>query len=514
MAKDFIPAVRVNDDTNFENDLIDIQYYNTIPLKTGAQEYSIVKRPTFTSAIDLTGDSTVRGRGITDFLGERGITITEDRYYYNDGGSFTDITGGNGFQGDYFAVITKFNQAGSPYLVVQNAGDYSTNASATHGNLWYATDGVSAPTRVTDADMPGNDGVSMIRGAVNLDGYLFVCNIDGKIFNCANDDITTWAATDFITAEREADLGIYLGKHKDHVVYFGTRSIEFFYNAANTSGSPLTGRSDIFYEVKCRHPNAVVEDGEVIYFVGQPQGQRRGVYVLENFGIRKLSNDFIDEKLAGRTFTDPDITSINNLEKTVWLSVIETPRDGKILMLTSGGETWVMEMTTGQWCTWRVGSSPTSTGLGGFSGGLPIVGYSDNYYLFTNAHVAEDNNSGDLDDLGLTAAAAYFYTRPWDLGTNERKKIDCYRILHYPVGTSTESPSNVNIKWMDTDFVSTNGVDPASVTEGDYDIDLTSYTARHYRNGITRQRIHLITLDATKEQVIKGIEVDYTPLRG
>ncbi len=514
MPKDIIPAISVDDDTDSLSEYIDLRYANIISKKTGKGEFSIMKRPTFALATDNSASQSTRGRGIIDFQGEDQLMVTEASYFYN-GGS-TVITGGNNFDGNYMAKLTYYSQAGTPYLVIQNAGETSTAVGAVHGNVYYATDGVSAATRVTDADMPGNNGVSMVRGAVNLDGYLFVGDIFGQIHNCALDDITTWAATDYLTAEREADIGVYIGKLRDHVVFFGTRSIEFFYNASNASGSPLNVRKDIFYDVGCYHPNGIHEDGDITYFVGKPKGERIGIYMLKDFQLSKVSNDFIDEVLWDEVFLDPDISDTTNLDPDVWLSQIDTKQAGKQLVLTVNGKTYVMDTSTGLWSRWFAGSTPTY--YGGFAtwtnNVLPIVGYANKYVLFLNGMTATINEDGDMNDLGLTAADVYFYTRPWDMNTNERKKITSYRILHYPDGRTSESASNLNLNWINTDFTSTNGVDTTTFTGSGYDIDLASYTARQYRGGITRQRIHLITLDGTKRQIIKGIEIDYVPLRG
>jgi len=143
-----------------------------------------------------------------------------------------------------------------------------------------------------------NFPATLTHGGAILDGYLFVMDEDGVIYNSAVNDPTTFPATGFITAERENDKGVYLAKHHDHLVAFGTRTIEFFYDASNTVGSPLNRRQDVSYTYGCASGLSVWEDNDIIYFLGTDSSGQLGVWRMENFQISPVSTDAINSYLS------------------------------------------------------------------------------------------------------------------------------------------------------------------------------------------------------------------------
>ena len=139
---------------------------------------------------------------------------------------------------------------------------------------------------------------TITHGGAILDGYLFVMDEDGVIYNSNVNDPTTFNATGFISAERENDKGVYLAKHHDHIVAFGTQTIEFFYDASNSVGSPLNRRQDIAYTYGCASGLSVWEDNDIIYFLGTDSSGQLGVWKLENFQISPVSSDAINSYLS------------------------------------------------------------------------------------------------------------------------------------------------------------------------------------------------------------------------
>ena len=82
---------------------------------------------------------------------------------------------GNDFKKSTLASLTLFNQGGVDRIIIQNAGGNTSDIQ--RGNLYYAVDEDSPALLVLDPDMPGNTGTPMIRGAVSLNGKLFVADI-------------------------------------------------------------------------------------------------------------------------------------------------------------------------------------------------------------------------------------------------------------------------------------------------------------------------------------------------
>jgi len=141
-------------------------------------------------------------------------------------------------------------------------------------------------TQVTDPDLP----TTIAGGGATLDGYLFLIDDDGVIQHSDLDDATSWDPLNFIEAEREADDGVYLARHHDHIVAMGRSTIEFFYNAGNATGATISRRQDIFYNIGCPYEEGVWEDGDNIFFLGRTQRGDFGIYSITNFKIKQISN--------------------------------------------------------------------------------------------------------------------------------------------------------------------------------------------------------------------------------
>ncbi|MBT8449488.1 MAG: hypothetical protein KJO69_07355, partial [Gammaproteobacteria bacterium] len=223
----------------------------------------ITQRP----SIDLTEDASdvvgilARGRGIYYWEQNAKLYIVNDDSIYEttqDSVAKGTITSGT----ERMKILETI---GTPRLVFIDAENDEGWTMATSTTV----------TQITDANFP----TTLCHGGAILDSYTFVMDEDGIIYNSAVDDPTTWPALGFLEAERENDKGVYLAKHHDHIVAFGTRTIEFFYNAGNATGSPLNRRQDIQYNIGCASGLSVWENGDRIYFIGSsPPGQLQ-VYV-------------------------------------------------------------------------------------------------------------------------------------------------------------------------------------------------------------------------------------------
>lgn len=509
---------------------INVLHHNVMPVKTKKDEWCVMQRPTFTTYIDNSVSSGY-GRGIMEVNGK--ILRTTEALYYYGAASSASITGGSGFHTPYMSYMGHFNQAGTDYIIIQNAGSHTGNAPK--GNIYYAVDEDTAPVLITDVDAPGANGNPMIRGAPSLDGYLFVCDIFGQIFNSDLDDCTSWSALNFITAERNADPGVYLGRHKDHLVFIGSHSMEFFYNNAAGLASPMSRRNDIFYNIGCQHANTVVDTGDKIYFLGRDAAGTAGIFMLDQFNVNKISSPLMDTICSRVSVTDQGYA--DSLFEGAVATLVNIPESGQFYVLTLDGATsesqgtYALHLETGLVSKWYTGSSPTFTGTTGAWDTLQLLPLAasannngdnptnTNMYMFYNGASArletfEDAAStNDLTDIGLTAPFCGFYTAPQDFGTNERKRQTCLRVLHYPSVDDSIDPSNATIAWKNLDTLEAGGFDRDSFPVGRA-VDLSKAVARLYRGGMFRNRMYEVELTPNKRQIIKGLELDLDLLRG
>lgn len=533
--KDFLPVIYKNDGVRYRTADDEEMLFNCVPRllnngEIGAEpRHEIAKDASFTA-----GASTSRGRGLTTFGGESELYLDEDTYYYNGGSQDLTATTGNGYAGntgfneEYTASFVRHLVSGVENLVIVNAGHTSTHASAKHGNVWYVADGTTAPSSVSDADMPGNNGVSLTRGGASLDGYFFVGDITGKVYNSALNDITTWSATNFLTNETEPDIGVYIGKHHNHVVSIGTRSIKFFYNAGNSSGTPLSPRNDVSYRIGCYFPNTIVELGDEIIFVGTNHAGESKVYRLLNFQLAEISSPKINERIrdsgaGGGTF--PDIADLDSLHHYFWGSRMSLDDSRGYILTFDFFWSYYWNDLTGVWSRFEFGASVTHAGglsAGNWTAIYPIMSFSGREGAGTALHQFINGNFGiagavdndAIDDLGEANAPDVFMKFPrWDAGTDQKKRINWVRAITRPISStsSANDPVLANLKFAKYDraFV---GIGPPDVGyAATRNLDLNVRGAKTGRLGTGREWAFIIDfpLGHGPLTVVTGLEIDY-----
>jgi hypothetical protein len=148
------------------------------------------------------------------------------------------------------------------------------------------------------------NSIRVVGAPVSLNGYVFVAGNDGNVYNSAlNDPMSFNYATDFVAAEQYADSLVSLAKHRNHVVAFGNRSIEFFYDAVNALGSPLNRQENyamqiglvklesISYTYFPVLPPPITEIKDVLFFLGQDQAGNMSIYAMDNFQVTDIADD-------------------------------------------------------------------------------------------------------------------------------------------------------------------------------------------------------------------------------
>lgn len=157
----------------------------------------------------------------------------------------------------------------------------------------YKYDGTTL-TAITDVDYPA----TTVRGVVYLDKRFFVCTPAGLIYQSAEEDATSWAALEFVGAKTEPDQAVFLVKYKDYVMVLKEWSTEFFYDAANATGSILAPVRNMFFRIGCAHDGSVKETaGSVIWMGVTKDGFGRSIYRMVDGSPQKISTSEVDKIL-------------------------------------------------------------------------------------------------------------------------------------------------------------------------------------------------------------------------
>lgn len=357
---------------------------------------------------------------------------------------------------------------------------------------WTITSGGTL-AQISDAQFPS----TVASGVAVLDQYLFVLDESGNIWGSDSGDPTSWTALDFINAQRSTDGGTFIANQMDQIVAFGPKSIEFFYDAGNATGSPLSVRKDLYFSLGCVNPETCWICGDKIYFLGADINGTKGVYVLDKLNLRKISSTNIDVFLtsATGTYPHPSASGFTSDGHIFYILTLHTAGGGSPL---SPQTTLVYDDINGIWGTW-------STSLGDGST-IPIIestslntlsSYGCESILSNGDIISLKNDiiSGDVDSTG---GGSYSYnalkirTGTHDFGSSKRKKNSRLSI----VGNRTATTTTATVKRSDDNSLS---------FDSGRTIDLSLY--RDLRNqGIFRRRNHEISVTPASSSVIIELE--------
>lgn len=293
---------------------IGMRYLNcaprTFPRLGMEPERLLIKRPTYTKQNStFSVVEPYRFRGIGHAHGK--TYFAADGKVFSEDGAFV-VTLNTADQ--YFMPVffEEANVAGVPYLVVLEERAAATSYLHIR-NLNTSTN--------TSIDL----GFISTGRPVFINGYLFIAeNGTQRIYNSEVGSLTTWTlANNFIDAEMFGDTIITLHKHRNHLLAFGSRSIEFFYDGAIEIGSPLVRQESYATSVGIVSDH-VLGDGRLasdviigndIYFLGTISGTNSyegglGLYRVSNFKVERVASpDFEFLYNSARTYspTNPSV---------------------------------------------------------------------------------------------------------------------------------------------------------------------------------------------------------------
>ena len=309
--------------------------------------------------------------------------------------------------------------------------------TASGKGLYYTESPWSTLTQMTDADIPPQ----LANGVTQLSGYLFIIDRDGNIRNSDINDPTSYSALGTITAQRTvATYANRITRHLDNVAVFKDDSIEFFYVADNPTGSPLKRNENIFYEIGSHRTDnsggyTVTKIREKDYFVGFDNQGAPGVYVIERFRLRKISDEFTDLILkfwqnfgivgAGLAYAGKNFYVLTALDGTTGLAI----------------ESIVIDTETGYTCIW-------DSDLPGLSANqfalMPGHDYGSSagagFGIATNYQLQNGDVIGIADNLNRVSDNQSFVeypvdievrTDPQDYGTIDEKTMNRIGLLAY-----------------------------------------------------------------------------------
>lgn len=269
----------------------------------------------------------------------------------------------------------------------------------------YVFDG-SALTKITDVDYPA----TTVPGVAFLDGYFFVMDAAGTIYNSDLEAPLNWNSLNFIKCEAEPDNGVALAKYLNYIIGFGTWTTEYFFDAANATGSPLSRVQSAAIQVGCANGYSIAQfDGKLVW-MGNSRSTGRGIYVFAG-------------GMAEKEISTPDICRILNADDLSTVYAWGAGFNGHplyILSLVQSGVTLVYDFSTDAWSHFTkrtVGSAKSVTTLTQTNGVASAESVGHGFSDGDEITIVGADQSGYNKTVNVNVIDADNFTYPVDLAT-------------------------------------------------------------------------------------------------
>lgn len=261
--------------------------------------------------------------------------------------------------------------------------------------------------QIIDLDYPAET----VRGIVYLDGTYYVMTPAGAIYGSAINGATSWSALNVIQSQAEPDGGVCLARQLNLLVAFNSYSTEFFYDAANATGSPLLPYTSAFLEIGCACPESVTRIENDLMFMSQGRQKGRSIQLMKGTVPAVISTPYIDRILDGDSLEGVTATYIKLDGHGLYL-----------LTLPDSGYTLVYDFLSGVWGIWtqlKPGNSSTDISAPVWANGAlrwtvtkPLSVKDGDYVTITGSSPSTFDYSGYINVIDDTTIEVPMATNP------------------------------------------------------------------------------------------------------
>ena len=266
-------------------------------------------------------------------------------------------------------------------------------AVSTPATFSYTVAGSPSTPATGTITVQGSGGT--VPGIVYINGYFVVMDTSGRIWNSASEDPTTWGALDYVDAQNDSSRGMGIAFSRGYVVAFKEWSTEFFYDAGNSTGSPLSPVDNGTIQTGCATGWSIASIDDSTFWMSQTKAKGRGVHVLTGLETRKVSTPDVDRILDDDALSNVYAYCLKVEGHTLYvLTLAPVVSAGNVT-----GITLVYDLTSDTWLEW---AAPIfGAGSGAVTGALTSITRSGNV-----ATVTHDINDGFSDGMAATLSGA------------------------------------------------------------------------------------------------------------
>ncbi len=201
--------------------------------------------------------------------------------------------------------------------------------------LYYLTYATNAYAKVTDPDLPASVGY-----LTNIDGYFVVTENDtGRFYISAINDISSWGALDFATAESNPDILNACVNAVGQLWLLGETTTEIWTNSGGAS-FPFSRVGNVVMQAGVAAKHTALEIDNSLIFVGRDKFGAGIVYRANGFTPQRISTTPIERIIQEHA------ASFNDMYALAY------QKDGHLFYIISGGTlptSLVYDLTTQLW---------------------------------------------------------------------------------------------------------------------------------------------------------------------
>ena len=319
--------------------------------------------------------------------------------------------------GSWFSMLSETDVSGTKTILA---------ATANGGYAYYGENTPSSLTAISDAQYPANDGQTTCGKFVPLDGYVFIMTQTGRVYNSDINSVTAWTSGNFITAGDYPDIGRGLARYGTTIAAFGTKSIEFFRNSGNPTGSPLQRIQEYAVSgIGAIHAQSILQFDDNVYWLAEDSNLRISLYKFVNFKPVKLSTLPVERKFPSSSTGGWSVgieTTIFPMNvwghKHICIPLDTTTTTPPFMML-------MYNLELGIWWEWTTSTSSTAAIIDGSGGRFITLKASDNTSgaISRLTDLAYLSSTEAQDDRG-TQFTMRVVTSDHDFGNQKRKFLD------------------------------------------------------------------------------------------
>jgi hypothetical protein len=305
-------------------------------------------------------------------------------------------------------------------------------------------------TQITDAGFPS----SVVPGWGYLDGTLYVMSTSGAIYNSQVNQPSVWSPQSIIQASSNADAGVALAKQLNYIVAFKQWTTQVFYDAGNTTGSPLAPVPDSQLPYGCFAAGSIAQ--------------------IDNTLLWMTSNQTISPQIVRMDFLSPQIVSTPAVERILDNAALNGSYPGSgiwSMVLKHGGHrfyfltivalniTLVYDLDQPPPSNWYIWTDPTGanfwpiTSIGYIpplqsgTSGVHLAQHTDGYVFPLDGDYEYPSDGGAVFPVDI-------YTPNFDGGTDRRKVLK----MLFPNADQYGTPgqlSTLQVRFNDDDYAPT-----------------------------------------------------------